>query len=174
MPRIADYRPLAPFNLEELVGAANSVLRGRPDLEVSIRTVRFYIARGLIPGPLGPPRKARYELEHLIRIVGYRLLQRRGVSLEAARETVDALLETGLDDALRAIDELLAEPAARSEREGQAFASVQHPRRSRGQGVSVWKAPLAPGVTLEVEDWVELGDALPEIQLALRRLAQMD
>lgn len=45
MPRIVDYSTLAPFSLEELVGAANSVLRGRPDLEVSIRTVRFYIAK---------------------------------------------------------------------------------------------------------------------------------
>lgn len=89
MPTLADYSRLAPFSLEELVDAANSLLRDKPRLQVTARTVRYYIAEGLLPRPDGPPKFARYSAEHLSRLVGLRRLQDEGRRLEEATEELD-------------------------------------------------------------------------------------
>ena len=86
MPKVEDYAPLAPFTLDELVSAANSVLRDRPHMEVQPRTVRYYISEGLLPPPTGGPKFARYSLEHLARIVEIRTSLDSGKSLGELRE----------------------------------------------------------------------------------------
>jgi DNA-binding transcriptional MerR regulator len=65
-----------PFSLAELAEKA-----GLPG-----RTIRYYIARGLLPGPLKAGRDAAYGVEHLerLRIIGR--LQAEGLTLlEIAR-----------------------------------------------------------------------------------------
>ncbi len=47
------------------------------------RTVRYYIARGLLPGPAGAGRGARYGPAHLERLLEIRRLQDRGLTLDA-------------------------------------------------------------------------------------------
>src|SRR4051794_41246939 len=56
----------------------------------TVRTVRMYQEKGLLPAPLRRGRKASYRMEHLTRL---RLVQRladRGYSLAAIKDLVDA------------------------------------------------------------------------------------
>jgi len=63
------------------------------------RTIRFYIARGLLPGPAGAGRGAAYASEHLARLRAIRKLQAKGLMLaEIARELGGAKLEAGLPE----------------------------------------------------------------------------
>jgi DNA-binding transcriptional MerR regulator len=58
--------------------------------DLTVRTVRMYQERGLLPAPLRRGRKAAYRTEHLTRL---RLVQRladRGYSLAAIKDLVDA------------------------------------------------------------------------------------
>ncbi len=65
------------MNLEEL-----AVQSGIP-----ARTIRFYIARGLVSGPAGAGRGAAYDAGHVARLAEIRGLQKRGLTLdEVARE----------------------------------------------------------------------------------------
>ncbi|MET7741731.1 MerR family transcriptional regulator [Streptomyces sp. NPDC005385] len=51
---------------------------------VTVRTVRFYSARGLLPPPvIGPRRVGRYSQEHLARLALIEELQHRGMTLAA-------------------------------------------------------------------------------------------
>lgn len=48
---------------------------------IPARTVRFYISRGLLPGPAGAGRGATYREEHLERLKRIRALQEQGMML---------------------------------------------------------------------------------------------
>lgn len=65
--------------------------------EVSVDTVRYYQARGLLPQPDKEGRVAWYRAEHADRIRQIRALQRQGLTLAAIRRVVDG--ELGLADA---------------------------------------------------------------------------
>lgn len=52
---------------------------------VPARTIRLYIAKGLVPGPLRAGRDAAYGPEHLATLTRIREGQRRGLSLEQIR-----------------------------------------------------------------------------------------
>jgi DNA-binding transcriptional MerR regulator len=73
--------------------------------EVSVDTVRYYQARGLLPQPDKEGRVAWYRPEHVDRIREIRSLQRQGLTLAAIRRVVDAetgVAETGLAAAVAA------------------------------------------------------------------------
>jgi DNA-binding transcriptional MerR regulator len=64
---------------------------------VTVRTVRFYSTRGLLPPPvIGPRRVGRYGPEHLARLALIEELQRQGMTL-AAIERYLSRLPAGLD-----------------------------------------------------------------------------
>jgi DNA-binding transcriptional MerR regulator len=65
--------------------------------EVSVDTVRYYQARGLLPQPDKEGRVAWYRAEHADRIHQIRALQKQGLTLAAIRRVVDG--ELGLADA---------------------------------------------------------------------------
>ncbi|MGH2681164.1 MAG: MerR family transcriptional regulator [Actinomycetota bacterium] len=65
--------------------------------EVSVDTVRYYQARGLLPQPEKEGRVAWYRPEHVDRIRQIRVLQGQGLTLAAIRRVVDG--ELGLADA---------------------------------------------------------------------------
>ena len=65
--------------------------------EVSVDTVRYYQARGLLPQPDKEGRVAWYRAEHVDRIHRIRALQKQGLTLAAIRRVVDG--ELGLADA---------------------------------------------------------------------------
>ena len=54
-------------------------------VSVPARTIRLYIARGLMPGPLRSGRDAAYGREHLERLRQIRALQEQGLTLEEIR-----------------------------------------------------------------------------------------
>lgn len=58
------------------------------------RTIRLYISRGLLPGPLRPGRNAAYGPEHLERLDRIRSLQREGLTLSQVREVLEGGAET--------------------------------------------------------------------------------
>jgi DNA-binding transcriptional MerR regulator len=80
---------------------------------ISTRTIRFYIAQGLLPGPGTRGKSASYGAEHLVRLRLIRLLTVRHVPLAE----VQALL-AGL-----ALEDARALLAAEEERSGQLRAA---------------------------------------------------
>lgn len=109
MATLAEFLRLSPFSLSELVDAVNAVLRARPALLIRERTVRFYISRRVVPGPFGSPKLARYEAEHLVRIVALRLLQDQGIPLDEASSRLNRMFEMGLERVVEQIDRMLVE-----------------------------------------------------------------
>ena len=63
---------------------------------IPARTVRFYISRGLLPGPLGAGRGAVYGEEHLERLKRIRSLQDRGMMLAEISLALDGAGEARL------------------------------------------------------------------------------
>ncbi|MGX1273529.1 MerR family transcriptional regulator [Streptomyces phaeoluteigriseus] len=64
---------------------------------VTVRTVRFYSTKGLLPPPvIGPRRVGRYGPEHLARLALIEELQRQGLTLSAIERYLDRL-PPGLD-----------------------------------------------------------------------------
>lgn len=56
---------------------------------VAPRTIRYYIARGLVPGPVGAGPRAHYTSEHVERIEQVRQLQRQGLTLTEIRQRLE-------------------------------------------------------------------------------------
>ncbi|HEX2039309.1 MAG TPA: MerR family transcriptional regulator [Acidimicrobiales bacterium] len=79
--------------------------------DVSVDTVRFYQAKGLLPPPRREGRVAWYSDEHVERLDRIRRLQGRGLTLA----TIGRLLAGELDGADEALVTALAEPAAGGE-----------------------------------------------------------
>lgn len=77
------------YRVEQLARAAR----------VSVDTVRFYQARGLLPSPRREGRVAWYDDEHVARLARIRQLQSRGLSLATIRRLVDGELDSA-DEAL--------------------------------------------------------------------------
>jgi len=63
------------------------------------RTIRFYIQRGLIPGPAGEKRGAYYSEDHLSALLRIRHWQESGLSLDAIGDLLDARLEAPVSPA---------------------------------------------------------------------------
>ena len=64
---------------------------------ISPRTVRFYISRGLLPGPVKAGRYAAYTHKHLARLKKVKNLQKQGLSLHevvmSGKQTIEQLPE---------------------------------------------------------------------------------
>lgn len=95
MPTLEDYQLLVPLNIRQLVEAANAILRPEPDREIQARTVRFYIDQGLLFPPVGGPKFAKYNLEHLRRIVAIRRWLNEGLSLKEVAMNLEEGLHGG-------------------------------------------------------------------------------
>jgi len=80
------------YTLQELADSAG----------VSIRTIRYYIGEGLLPGPEGAGPQSHYTESHVQRLRAIGMLKERYLPLKEIRREL-----TGLDDA--AIDELIRE-----------------------------------------------------------------
>jgi hypothetical protein len=88
---LREYRALAPWGLRDLAALAGGILdasgvvpvnaaaRARP----SERTIRFYVARGLVSPPDGRGTAAVYSYRHLLQILAIKLRQMEGATLES-------------------------------------------------------------------------------------------
>ncbi len=112
--------------------------------QVSRRTVRFYVQRGLLPPPHGGGRGSYYDEGHLARLIAIRQLQESGVPLDE----VALRLEGGV---------LAASPVRAERAEPTAPAS------------ETWRRlAIAPGLELMVRD----GDYDPRTVSAIVQLGQ--
>lgn len=93
------------YSIEELAAVA----------DVPVRTIRFYIGRGLLPGPGGRGKAAAYGEEQLVRLQLIRLLGERRVPLDEIGQRL-----VGLDAA--EVRELLDEEQSRQSELQQAAA----------------------------------------------------
>src|SRR5438093_8746566 len=95
---LREYRTIAPWGLRDLAALSagildasgvipvNAAARARP----SERTIRFYVARGLVSPPDGRGTAAVYSYRHLLQVLAIKLRQMEGGTLEAmAKELTD-------------------------------------------------------------------------------------
>jgi DNA-binding transcriptional MerR regulator len=122
------------YKLEELATEA----------EVSPRTVRYYVQRGLLPGPTFRGKDSFYERGHLLRLRAIRRLQEQYLPLDAISEAL----------ANRSVDELERLADVREVVTHRAPPTVE-PRAPPAVGMSAthWERYLlAPGVELHVQE----------------------
>ena len=169
MDLLRRYSNLGPFTIDELVSAVNSVLRDRPDLAISKRTIRFYVSQGIIPPPRGAPKFARYPFENLLTIVAIRRLQDQGDKLEIAQKRAIQVRTNDLDDAIRWVESLGRQTRQQSQETQPAFAasemapaprvaeqavmysmSPHEPASPQRRNVSLERYELGPDISLTV------------------------
>jgi DNA-binding transcriptional MerR regulator len=171
MPSIDSYLALAPFTKEELVDAANSVLRDRPRLHVSGRTVRYYVSEHVLPPPGGSPKLARYGAEHFIRLVAARCLIDRGLSLEDVRPRLDGLLSEGIPAAADQAQRLAVEhdytPAAELRVPDAVYQVRESPAPTPMISTTVRRITLCDRIVLEYPDGMAQEEALEMARGAL-------
>jgi DNA-binding transcriptional MerR regulator len=166
MPSVDDYDGLEPFTLDQLVDAANSVLRGQPGNQVQERTVRYYISEGLLPRPSGGPKFARYTMEHLRRLVAIRQWLDQGVSLAEASERLSLGLHGGSGDAyVRKSGQRVSAP---SQLPMDAMAPMSE--RTLPMLEVVKRVRLTPEAILEVDANADLQRVLREARRAIKNL----
>ena len=73
--RLSEYKAKAPYTVNELLAAVNSLMG---DEDMTVRTIRYYVGQGVLSRPYGAPKFARYGYEHLVCILGARMLQDKG------------------------------------------------------------------------------------------------
>jgi DNA-binding transcriptional MerR regulator len=88
---LREYRALAPWSLRDLSALGGAILeasgifplnvsaRARP----SERTIRFYVAQGLVSPPEGRGTAAIYTYRHLLQVLAIKLRQMEGATLGA-------------------------------------------------------------------------------------------
>jgi DNA-binding transcriptional MerR regulator len=168
---LREYRALAPWGLRDLAALAAGVLdasgvvpvnaaaRARP----SERTIRFYVARGLVSPPDGRGTAAVYSYRHLLQVLAIKLRQMEGATLETMTRELSGL--TG-DLIERRVAGVLGPALPRPER----LALVQAPGTGRGrvgravlgwlapvegtagQASSCRRIPIAPGIEVLVDE----------------------
>lgn len=151
---LTEYRSAAPFKVGELLGALDNLL-GRN--AVSIRTLRFYGARGVVPRPMGAPKYARYGYEHLLSIVAAKMLQDRGMKLQEIVGVTAPIRQGRFDDFERQIEGWLSSNVVRENR------SIYRPRdEDKGRRIA-----LTSECTIEIESDSDLAEALRKAREAL-------
>ncbi len=141
---------LAPWNARGLAAHAASLVdaagmkptnasaRAAP----SARAVRYYVANRLLDRPEGAGTSATYGYRHLIQLLGIKIRQREGQTLDAIksemREVTGDALERRVAQALAPALSLNLDAARNS---------------NNGDGLSSWRRiPIADGVELHVRD----------------------
>ena len=98
------YHGLAPWSLRDLSALSGTLLEASGVVPVNVaararpseRTIRFYVMKGLVDPPEGRGTAAVYRYRHLLQVLGIKLRQMEGVSLDAlgrefAEQTGDML-----------------------------------------------------------------------------------
>lgn len=142
-------REVKTFRLEELAAAA----------EVPVRTIRYYIQRGLLAAPEFRGAHTVYGREHRLRLDAIRALQERDLPLDEIARRLAAM--TGDELAAAARGELATEPA-RPPVPPEIAPAPPFPATRR------WVLVLAPGLELHLAE-----DAPPESRRLAARLARL-
>lgn len=106
--------------------------------DVTPRTVRYYVAQGLLPSPDAAGPATRYGDAHLARLRLIRRLQREHLPLAEIRVRLDAMTDTEIEAAAGA-----AGPAARMDSD-TAIAYVRNLMAQSGVSPRFYARPAAP------------------------------
>jgi len=168
---LREYRALAPWGLRDLAALAAGVLdasgvvpvnaaaRARP----SERTIRFYVARGLVSPPDGRGTAAVYSYRHLLQVLVIKLRQMEGATLEALTRELTGLtgdlierrVSLALGSGLPRPDRLplLHAPGTGRGRVGRAVLGWLTPvETARGGNEVVRRIAVAPGVEVLIDE----------------------
>ena len=168
---LREYRALAPWGLRDLAGLAGAILdaSGLFPLNVSARarpterTIRFYVAQGLVSPPDGRGTAATYSYRHLLQVLAIKLRQMEGATLVAItrdlgdqggdviERRVAAALGPGLPPPSRIT---VTQPGAPRGKVGRAIQDWQYAPDASGlaRPTTCRRIPLAEGVELMVEE----------------------
>lgn len=169
---LREYRSLAPWSLRDLTSLAGAILqvsgvfpvnaaaRARP----SERTIRFYVARGLVSPPEGRGTAAIYSYRHLLQVLAIKLRQMEGATLEAivkelkglAGDVVERRVAAALGAALPQPVRLdwqqgAGPPRGKVGRAVQAWRQAPDDRARDARPTTCRRIPLAPGVELLID-----------------------
>jgi DNA-binding transcriptional MerR regulator len=154
---LREYRNLAPWNLHDLsvlVGAVlqasavtpiNSAARATP----SQRTIRFYVAKGLVAPPEGRGTAATYTYRHFLQLLCIKLRQMEGATLAAIiRDMHDQTGDVLERRAAQALGPGLPAPDRLSLRGSDSL-----PRGRSGRAISSWLAREAEREPVNPSSW---------------------
>lgn len=168
---LREYRALAPWGLRDLAALAGGILdasgvvpvnaaaRARP----SERTIRFYVARGLVSPPDGRGTAAVYSYRHLLQVLAIKLRQMEGATLESmlkefaglTGDLIERRAATALGPGLPPPEQLplLRTPGTGRGRVGRAVMAWLAPVEGLSAAGSVCRRiPVAPGVELLMDE----------------------
>lgn len=168
---LREYRALAPWGLRDLAALAAGVLdasgvvpvnaaaRARP----SERTIRFYVARGLVSPPDGRGTAAVYSYRHLLQVLAIKLRQMEGSTLETMTrefagltgDLIERRVAGVLGPALPRPERLalLQAPGTGRGRVGRAVLGWLSPvQGAAGTASSCRRIPIAPGIEVLVDE----------------------
>ena len=168
---LREYRALAPWSLRDLAALAGAILdaSGVFPLNVSARarpterTIRFYVAQGLVSPPEGRGTAATYTYRHLLQVLAIKLRQMEGATLVAItrdlgdqggdviERRVAAALGPGLPPPSRIT---VTQPGAPRGKVGRAIQDWQYTDDASGLDTpsTCRRLPLAEGVELMVDE----------------------
>ncbi len=167
---LREYRALAPWGLRDLTALAAGILDASGVIPVnaaaraqpSERTIRFYIARGLVSPPEGRGTAAVYSYRHLLQVLAIKLRQMEGATLETMiREFADltgdlierrtaAALGPGLPRPERL--RLLQGPGTGRGRVGRAVLGWLAPAEEAGESAVCRRVIVSPGIEVIIDE----------------------
>ncbi|MBM3267224.1 MAG: MerR family transcriptional regulator [Candidatus Sericytochromatia bacterium] len=148
------------FKLEDLADTAG----------VSIRTVRYYVQRGLLPQPEFRARGTLYDEEHLLRLLAIRHLQARFLPLDAIAGVLGPADRQRLEALAAGADPGLGAPVA--PHSPPAGERNQTPGSLPVHSATWQRWELAPGLELHLSD--AAAPRVRDLADRLRTLAQQE
>lgn len=168
---LREYRGLAPWGLRDLAALSagildasgvvpiNAAARARP----SERTIRFYVARGLVSPPDGRGTAAVYSYRHLLQVLAIKLRQMEGATLETMTrefsgltgDLIERRVATALGPALPRPNRLplLQSPGTGRGRVGRAVLGWLAPVEGvAGIGSVCRRIVVAPGIDVFIDE----------------------
>jgi len=168
---LREYRTLAPWGLRDLAALAGGILdasgvvpvnaaaRARP----SERTIRFYVARGLVSPPEGRGTAAVYSYRHLLQVLAIKLRQMEGATLETMTrefagltgDLIERRVASVLGPALPRPERLalLQAPGTGRGRVGRAVLGWLTPVEDAGGAAAICRRiPITPGIEVLVDE----------------------
>jgi len=120
------------------VRPTNASARAAP----SARSIRFYVANGLLERPEGTGTAATYNYRHFLQLLAIKIRQREGVTLDLIKQEMKDVTGDALER--RVANSLAAALGATVETRRQSVDD--------GQAVTWRRLPVADGVELHVRD----------------------
>lgn len=169
---LREYRSLAPWGLRDLSALAAGILEASGIVPVSPvarsrptdRTIRFYVARGLVSPPEGRGTAATYGYRHLLQVLAVKVRQMEGATLDTIIREMAGLTGDAIERrAAAALGSRLPPPAALEPERGPGTgrgrvaraleAWLAAPPAAGGAEPSICRRiPVAPGVELLVDE----------------------